>query len=75
MSDVVPNDATGYVAAAYIFFLALVLVYIAIIGAKLERIGQELGELNDQVEGRSGPTGNGTAEPASEPTRGGEKVG
>lgn len=71
MSDVVPNDATGYVAAAYIFFLALVLVYIAIIGAKLERIGRELGELNDQVEGRSGPTGNGTTEPARE----GEKVG
>ena len=71
MSDVVPNDATGYVAAAYIFFLALVLVYIAIIGAKLERIGRELGELNDQVEGRSDSPGNGTTEPARE----GEKVG
>ena len=71
MSDVVPNDATGYVAAAYIFFLALVLVYIAIIGAKLERIGRELGELNDQVEARSGPTENGPADPVTE----GEKVG
>lgn len=50
MFDAVPNDATGYVAAAYVFFLALVLIYIAIIGAKLERIGRELSELIDQVE-------------------------
>ena len=50
MFDAVPNDATGYVAAAYIFFLALVLIYIAIIGAKLERIGRELTELTDHLE-------------------------
>ncbi|MFM9054405.1 MAG: hypothetical protein ACKORM_03230 [Solirubrobacterales bacterium] len=53
MLDSVPNEATGYVAAAYIFFLALVLVYIAIIGAKLERLGRELGELNEKLEGGS----------------------
>ena len=51
MLDSVPNDATGYVAAAYIFFLALVLVYIAIIGAKLERLGRELAELNERLDG------------------------
>lgn len=50
MFDAVPNDATGYVAAAYVFFLALVLIYIAIIGAKLERIGRELTELTDHLE-------------------------
>ena len=50
MFDVVPNDATGYVAAAYIFFFAIVLIYIAIIGAKLERIGRELTELTDHLE-------------------------
>ena len=54
MFDVVPNDATGYVAAAYIFFFALVLVYIAIIGAKLERLGRELTELNERLESRNG---------------------
>ena len=51
MLDSVPNDATGYVAAAYVFFLALVLVYIAIIGAKLERRGRELAERNAKLEG------------------------
>lgn len=61
MFDAVPNDATGYVAAAYIFFFALVLVYIAIIGAKLERLGRELTELNERLEGRDRP-------PAGEPT-------
>lgn len=74
MTDAVPNDAAGYVAAAYIFFLALILVYIAIIGVKLERIGRELGELNEQVEGRSGSST--LEEPA--PVRAGreeEKVG
>jgi hypothetical protein len=66
VSDVVPNDATGYVAAAYIFFFALVLIYIAIIGAKLERIGRELGELNKRIEGRSAETQAGTSDPATE---------
>jgi hypothetical protein len=73
VSDVVPNDATGYVAAAYIFFLAIVLVYIAIIGAKLERIGRELGELNERIEGRPDPAVPVEAEPAPETE--GEKVG
>jgi hypothetical protein len=48
--DAVPNDATGYVAAAYVFFFAIVLIYIAIIGAKLERIGRELTDLTDRLE-------------------------
>ena len=56
MFDAVPNDATGYVAAAYIFFFALVLIYIAIIGAKLERLGRELTELNERLEERGRPT-------------------
>ena len=50
MFDAVPNDATGYVAAAYVFFFAIVLIYIAIIGAKLERIGRELTDLTDRLE-------------------------
>ena len=60
MFDVVPNDATGYVAAAYIFFFALVLVYIAIIGAKLERLGRELTELNERLESRKVASKQGT---------------
>ena len=43
-----PLDEAGkYVAGAYVVFLALVLVYLAIMAAKLTRIERELGELND----------------------------
>ena len=50
MFDSVPSDATAYVAAAYMVFLILILVYIGIIGAKLQRISRDLGELIDEVE-------------------------
>jgi CcmD family protein len=39
------ND--GYVAAAYLVFFALVLIYVAIMAAKLSRIERELGELTE----------------------------
>jgi hypothetical protein len=42
-----PLDEAGkYVAGAYVVFLALVLVYVAIIAAKIARIARELEELN-----------------------------
>jgi len=50
MFDQVPSDAAGYVASAYLLFLLMVLVYIAILGAKFQRISRELGELIDEVE-------------------------
>jgi type II secretory pathway component PulM len=37
----------NYVAAAYVVFLALVLIYVAIMAVKLARIERELGELNE----------------------------
>ncbi len=41
-----PLDEAGkYVAAAYLVFLALVLIYVAIMAARLARIDRELGEL------------------------------
>ena len=41
-----PLDEAGkYVAGAYVVFLALVVVYVAIIGAKIARIERELSEL------------------------------
>ena len=41
-----PLDEAGkYVAGAYPVFLALVLVYVAIIGSKIARIDRELSEL------------------------------
>ena len=39
------DDAGPYVAAAYLVFLALVLIYVAIMAAKLARIHREIGEL------------------------------
>jgi len=51
-----PLDEAGkYVAGAYVVFVALVVVYVAIIGAKITRIERELEELNELVEeeGRS----------------------
>ncbi len=39
------HRAGPYVAAAYIVFLALVLIYVAIMASRLSRIERELGEL------------------------------
>ena len=50
-ADTIP-DNTGYVAAAYLVFLTLVLVYVAIMAAKVARIQRELGELADIAEDR-----------------------
>jgi hypothetical protein len=41
-----PLDEAGkYVAGAYVLFLTLILVYVAIIGAKIARIERKLSEL------------------------------
>ena len=46
------DDAGPYVAAAYLVFLALLLVYVAIMAAKLVRIEREVSEIADLVERR-----------------------
>jgi hypothetical protein len=46
MTDTLP-DNTGYVAAAYLVFFALVLIYVVIMAAKLARFERELSELNE----------------------------
>jgi hypothetical protein len=44
-----PLDEAGkYVAAAYVVFLGLILVYVAIIGAKIARIERQIAELEDE---------------------------
>jgi CcmD family protein len=41
-----PLDEAGkYVAGAYVVFIALILIYVAIMAARLGRIERELGEL------------------------------
>jgi hypothetical protein len=50
-----PLDEAGkYVAAAYLVFLALVLVYVAIMAAKLGRIERDVTELAERLEERDG---------------------
>jgi hypothetical protein len=46
MTDTLP-DNTGYVAAAYLVFFALVLIYVVIMASKLARFERELAELNE----------------------------
>jgi|tagenome__1003787_1003787.scaffolds.fasta_scaffold20251775_2 hypothetical protein len=48
-----PLDEAGkYVAAAYGVFVTLLVVYVAIIGARIGRVERELKELADMAEGR-----------------------
>ena len=50
----IPLDEAGaYVAAAYLVFVALVVVYVAIIGAKVARMERDLKALAELEEGRS----------------------
>jgi hypothetical protein len=51
-----PLDEAGkYVAAAYVVFVLLLVVYIAIMAAKLNRISRELTEIAELAESRRQP--------------------
>ncbi len=56
------DDAGPYVAAAYVVFLGLVLVYVAIMAGKLARLERDLHRLNEEVGRRDE---DGAAEDAS----------
>jgi hypothetical protein len=46
-----PLDEAGkYVAGAYVVFLALIVIYVAVIAAKVARIDRELTRLADEDE-------------------------
>ncbi len=47
------DDAGPYVAGAYLVFLALILIYVAIMASKLARIERELIELSELAERRA----------------------
>ena len=45
-------DGEGYVAAAYLVFLALILVYVAIMAVRLSRLQRDVAELDELVRRR-----------------------
>jgi hypothetical protein len=48
-----PLDEAGkYVAAAYVVFVALILIYVAIMASRLARITRDIEELNELVDER-----------------------
>lgn len=59
------DDAGPYVAAAYLVFLGLILVYVAIMAGRLTRIQREIAELAELAARRD--AGPGRAEPAPDP--------
>ena len=46
------DDAGPYVAAAYVVFVALILIYVSIMAAKLGRIEREIAEISELVRER-----------------------
>jgi CcmD family protein len=46
------DDAGPYVAAAYLVFFALILIYVSIMATKLGRIEREIGELSEAADER-----------------------
>jgi len=65
------GDSGPYVAAAYLVFLALILIYVAIMAAKLVRIEREIGELVELTDRRRAERERHDAEPAGEPSEAG----
>jgi hypothetical protein len=54
------SSNNGYVAAAYIVFFAIVLIYVAIMALRLTRVERSLRELNERGQA-PGPDGTGPA--------------
>ena len=61
----IPNDVGGkYVAGAYIVFVLLLLIYVAIMGMKLARIERDLREIAEVAEARRNEAAAGATAPA-----------
>ena len=46
IASTLPNSNSGYVAGAYIVFLAIVLIYVAIMSVRLGRVERKVREMN-----------------------------
>jgi hypothetical protein len=60
------DDAGPYVAAAYLVFLALILIYVAIMASKLVRIQRDLTEIAELVARRDRRAEASSEEPEEE---------
>ena len=49
------HEAGKYVAAAYLVFLALILIYVAIMASRLSRLQRDIAELNQIVDQHKEP--------------------
>jgi hypothetical protein len=68
-----PLDEAGkYVAAAYVAFAVLLLVYVGIMAARVSRLQREIAELADRVASRR--DGDSAAVPDPEPRTIGERI-
>lgn len=52
------NSNDGYVAAAYIVFFAIVLIYVAIMAIRLGRVERDVRKLRESAERPADPTGD-----------------
>ncbi len=59
-SSIPGNSDNGYVAAAYIVFFAVLLIYVAIMALRLTRVERSLRELNERAQAPE-PDGAGQA--------------
>lgn len=66
MPAISDSVAQSYVAAAYIVFLALLLIYIAIMAAKLARLERELQALDELTQREPPPVASSTTPAGSE---------
>ena len=64
------NTGDGYVAAAYIVFFAIVLIYVTIMAVRLTRVERGLRELNERAErsARTRPSGRAQIKPRERET-------
>ncbi|HZV72874.1 MAG TPA: hypothetical protein VFF79_04085 [Conexibacter sp.] len=54
VAPALPLDKAGkYVAAAFVVFVGVVVIYVAIMGVKLQRMSRELSELNAALDMRA----------------------
>ena len=70
MGPALPLDSAGpYVAGAFLVFVALLLVYVAIMASKLARIERELSELSELMDRPPAPAPTPDLEPAEAEAR------